>query len=1150
MPVTFTSDRFIGRERELARLAEALEGAAAGRTRTVLISGTGGIGISRLLDETARRVARLDDPFVVIRCPGRSGWRAEPYAPVVAGMAPALAALPDDELVRVLGPGIEACARLMPALAARLAALGAMPERPSIVAAERRQARVLEAIHGVLERIGERSPVLFALEDLQVADAATRALAVFLARISRPSRLCVVLTHQPDELTRDHPLRDDLAAIEDSAQLPDRIELGPLGRDDLADLIAAIAGERATASTLLLVAERSRGIPLAAEEIVAARRELSGVALSGSLSELVMARVARRSPECRRVLRLLAPAERPLTLVELVAVADEYERLAGGLPVRSTAAPRRRNGVLDADLAAGLAEAIEHGLVVRVEPTTAAHSTRGRIDRARSAIGARSSVDGRSPVDGGPAPDRDSAAPQTLPLPVKFRHPLLARAVTADLLPGQRRMHHVALASAFVEQPARSLRHWLAAFEPVAARKSALEAAALAESVDAPGDALAHLDLAIDLEPDGPPGAARRSAAQLRARAADAAFAAGQTRRAIAYVEAAIARLDERADRTELGLLHERLGRYRRVIGDPERALVAQRRAVALVPTAASPERALVLANLAQGLMLDGHFAESERVATEAISVARVVGPESRAVEAHAVCTLGIGHAWGPEPRQAVELLEQARAIATELGRPEDRFRAIANLTTSLELLGRRDEAIAVALDGIEEARRLGLETVYGNFLRGNVADVLFSAGRWDEARTMSRTALEWSPAGAAFVDAAWSLATVEIESRADDASARLLGRLLLELETVPDSQYVVPASRAAASFALWRGDPADAARAAEFGWSVVRTTEDWVLIARMATTMVEVQVARAEEARERRDLATVAASRQRAAGVVEEAAASVVAGGVPDTVASRREADAHLATARAYVARLEGRDQPAAWAALAARWEELGVPYQVARSRWRQAEAALPVGTALESRAAARAPLVEAARIADRLGARPLLREIKELARRSRIALPALFNADDGPTQRHEAAAGHSDPAVLVGAGGTGVVLARTPGNGAAALPGTPGVGVAASGASRSIEDHGRTGNEAAARSGSIVAALVDPRPVRRSNTFGLSGRERDVLGLIAEGRTNREIGERLFISQKTVGVHVGNILSKLGVSGRVEAATVAIRLGLTEPA
>jgi DNA-binding CsgD family transcriptional regulator len=67
-------------------------------------------------------------------------------------------------------------------------------------------------------------------------------------------------------------------------------------------------------------------------------------------------------------------------------------------------------------------------------------------------------------------------------------------------------------------------------------------------------------------------------------------------------------------------------------------------------------------------------------------------------------------------------------------------------------------------------------------------------------------------------------------------------------------------------------------------------------------------------------------------------------------------------------------------------------------------------------------------------------------------------------------------------------------------------------------------------------------------ADPFGLSPREREVLALIAAGMTNREIGEALFISDKTVGVHVGNILAKLGVSGRVEAATVAVRLGLTE--
>ena len=92
-------------------------------------------------------------------------------------------------------------------------------------------------------------------------------------------------------------------------------------------------------------------------------------------------------------------------------------------------------------------------------------------------------------------------------------------------------------------------------------------------------------------------------------------------------------------------------------------------------------------------------------------------------------------------------------------------------------------------------------------------------------------------------------------------------------------------------------------------------------------------------------------------------------------------------------------------------------------------------------------------------------------------------------------------------------------------------------------------SGNGNGAPAGSaLVRGVVGEAPVAKQDTFGLSRREREVLALISEGRTNREIGERLFISQKTVGVHVGNILSKLGVSGRVEAAAVAIRLGLTE--
>ena len=56
----------------------------------------------------------------------------------------------------------------------------------------------------------------------------------------------------------------------------------------------------------------------------------------------------------------------------------------------------------------------------------------------------------------------------------------------------------------------------------------------------------------------------------------------------------------------------------------------------------------------------------------------------------------------------------------------------------------------------------------------------------------------------------------------------------------------------------------------------------------------------------------------------------------------------------------------------------------------------------------------------------------------------------------------------------------------------------------------------------------------------FGLTDREREVLALVAAGRSNGQIATALFISPKTASVHVSNILAKLGVSGRVEAAAV----------
>ena len=58
------------------------------------------------------------------------------------------------------------------------------------------------------------------------------------------------------------------------------------------------------------------------------------------------------------------------------------------------------------------------------------------------------------------------------------------------------------------------------------------------------------------------------------------------------------------------------------------------------------------------------------------------------------------------------------------------------------------------------------------------------------------------------------------------------------------------------------------------------------------------------------------------------------------------------------------------------------------------------------------------------------------------------------------------------------------------------------------------------------------------------LTDREREILGLIAEGLTNRQIGERLFLAEKTVKNYVSSLLAKLGLERRTQAAVLAARL------
>jgi len=80
---------------------------------------------------------------------------------------------------------------------------------------------------------------------------------------------------------------------------------------------------------------------------------------------------------------------------------------------------------------------------------------------------------------------------------------------------------------------------------------------------------------------------------------------------------------------------------------------------------------------------------------------------------------------------------------------------------------------------------------------------------------------------------------------------------------------------------------------------------------------------------------------------------------------------------------------------------------------------------------------------------------------------------------------------------------------------------------------------------------SLAEPGPPPESSgqhsvLATLTTREREVLSHLIAGRTNAEIARDLFISDKTVSVHVTNVLRKTGTANRIEAANLALRLGL----
>ena len=645
-----------------------------------------------------------------------------------------------------------------------------------------------------------------------------------------------------------------------------------------------------------------------------------------------------------------------------------------------------------------------------------------------------------------------------------FRHALLREVVYEDLLPGERTEMHAALAGQLEQRiearergahiTAQVAHHWAAAGDQPRALAAAARAGLAAERVNAFGEAQALFERALSLwerVPD-PEELAGIDEFELLRHAATAADQAGDPTRQEALLRRALQLVDAEADPDRAALIQERLGQSLWSQHRQDDSLEALREGLALLPNEPSAARAKLLAQFARRRMVQSRFAEAAESAREALSVARAVG--YREAEAIALNALGTALGEGGEVDQGVVHLRESLAIAREEGLEMEEGGAWINISDVLYLAGRTEEALEAARQGLETALTQDWRTT--DWLKLSISEFRFHLGDWTGAEEIIPVASRRHTGGTLLY---WQTCRAQLAlGRGDlEAAEEAVAALARATADLTEPQFVGMHGVLSAELARRRGD-IDAARAVvdDALDRIEFCSEDVVRVAALAAMGLRVEGDAGEAARDRRDQAAEAVVKTRADALLERSRMAAEAGLVVEA--------AQLVTSEAEHARATGAYAAGAWRGAAERWDELHRPYIAAYARWREAEA-LMAGRDREGASRAASGALTAAR---RLGSAWLAEEVESLAARARLQL----------------------------------------GDGA-------------------------------------EAAAAAARP-EADDPFGLTVRERDVLALVAAGATNREIGERLHMAEKTASVHVSRILAKLNVRSRTEAAAVAHRQGL----
>jgi len=878
-------------------------------------------------------------------------------------------------------------------LRSALGALWPVPGAGEGVVGGREQ--LFEAGYRVLARLAERQPVLLIVEDVHWIDRSSRDLLAFLVRNARRDAIALVVTYRPDELRAGHPMLPFVAELERSGGAR-RVDLERMARSEVAEQLQAIAGRVPDGEVIERIFSRSEGNPFFSEELLATAED-GGGQLPASLRETLLLRVERLSASTQEVLEAAAVAGRSVDHRLLARVVGlEEKALLGALRAATD----------------------EHLLV---------------------------------PTAGG--------------MTYAFRHALLREAIYEDALVPERLRLHREIAQTLAAHPeyagsapaAELAHHWQAAGEERAALAATVPAAEEAERMHAYDEALRHVDRALTLwnRVDAPEDATRTDRVELLLRGSTLAEFAGDAARALALAEQARAVIDDRSEPLRAAAAEAQIGHAMHYAGRGVDAIAHLAEARRLVPRdPPSIEYAAALVGEGRVLMVNGRLRDARERLEEAIQLVELLG--DRALHAATLSTLTIVYSELGDFERAVAAGREGLRIAKEIGSAEDIVRAYINGSQGIDTAGRIEEALAMGLEGITEAERLGMSHATGDQLRMQAGWRLSRMGRIEDAQRIVLPALDEATTPfnvAGLQNVAGHLAAERGEF---DLAEQLLDGAWELMRRSGGSQLIGPASAWRVLLHLQRGE-LDLAR--ERLWDglsrVEGSEEDLLYNAELYWLAARVAADLAERARIAGAVDTVEQATEAATTAItkwDRALGGVQGDGPPP------EALAFRALAEGELARLRAEYDTEPWRTAAEQFRRLSEPLRAAYADFRAAEAIALSGARVAETSAL---LRSAFHAASSLGARSLRQEIEALARR------------------------------------TGLSLEREPEPGAAAQ-------------------------------------------------LGLSDRELEVLRLLADGRTNRQIGEQLFITTKTASAHVSHILMKLGVANRAEAAAAAHRLGL----